>query len=168
MISMIEIAGLLGIALVGAAGCAHLVQRIAPSSDAVRAPSGARRPARWGEVDERFRYVRRPQRFQVSCPVEYETTQEAGRGCVTDMSRDGWRIQGKTALTVGTSLILHITLPGEQAPVIISEAVVRWVGPEEFGISLTALDPDSAARLSDFFRLLQAPLPVGYHAPAAA
>lgn len=163
MISMIEMAGVLSIALVGAAGAAHLLQRLIPCLDEAR--SGARGPARWGDTEGPFRYVRRPQRFQVCCTVCYGTEQAAGRGCVTDMSRSGWRVQGKTSVPVGGRLTLQVALPGAQNPVRISEAVVRWVGPEEFGISLLAVDPDAAGQLSDYFRWLEAPLAAGMHAP---
>jgi hypothetical protein len=81
------------------------------------------------------------------------------------MSRNGWRVQGKTSLPVGGRLTLHVALPGAPEPVTISEAVIRWVEAEEFGISLVAVDPDAAGRLSDFFRHLETPLAAEIHEP---
>jgi hypothetical protein len=62
---------------------------------------------------------------------------------------------------VGGRLTLTVSLPGEQDSLTISEAAVEWTGQSEFGIRLVSVSPDAAERLSDFFRVLEAPLTAG-------
>lgn len=69
---------------------------------------------------------------------------------VTDMSQAGWRIQTSIGVQPGTSMTLAVRLTAGEEPVLISRATVHWRGEGAFGISLVALDPIAAARLSDF------------------
>ena len=75
---------------------------------------------------------------------------------MTEMSREGWRIEAETALPVGTVMSLAICLPGNVMPVSIAQAVVRWSEGDAFGISLLTLEPGPAAQLSEFFSRLTA------------
>jgi len=158
MLRVMELAGIVGCALIMAQGVAWLYHRHTVTGRiatigfaAVERP----RPALWGETTRaNFHYVRRRARYQVDCPVSYQMEQLAGAGTVTEMSREGWRIQAETALPVGTLMSLAIRLPGHVTPVSIAQAVVRWSEGDAFGISLLTLEPGPAAQLSEFFSRL--------------
>ena len=156
MLSVAEFAATIVAAAIMAQGVAWLYHRCsvrlagAGTAD-IRRP----RPALWGETTRaNFHYVRRRSRYPVDCPVTYQTNQSAGDGMVTEMSREGWRIQTPTLMEVGTLMSLRICLPGHAAPVVISRAIVRWSENGAFGVTLLTLDPSSAAQLSEFFSTL--------------
>src|SRR5215217_7115547 len=160
MFSVVALAGIVGCALIMAQAVAWLYYRLTVTDRMAARKSAAPerpRPALWGETTRaNFHYVRRRTRYQVDCAVSYQTEQLAGGGRVTEMSRDGWRIEGETALPVGTLMSLAICLPGDVTQVSIAQAVVRWSEGDAFGISLLALDPGPAAQLSEFFSHLTA------------
>lgn len=47
---------------------------------------------------------------------------------------------------------MHVYLPDQSLPLDIDAATVRWTNGYEFGIELTTLSPDAAARLSDYLQ----------------
>lgn len=55
-------------------------------------------------------------------------------------------------------LSMHVYLPDQSLRLDIEAATVRWTNGHEFGIELTTLSPEAAARLSDY---LQVQLPTG-------
>ena len=53
-------------------------------------------------------------------------------------------------------LSMHVYLPDQSLPLDIEAATVRWTRRNVFGIELTTISPEAAARLSDY---LQTQLP---------
>jgi hypothetical protein len=154
MLSMVEFVGLGMFTLVLAHGVVWGLQRwVNPAGSA--ALQGAERDETreyWGSTGKaNFHYVRRRTRYLVQYPVTYRMVDGIGQGVVVDIAGEGWRIRGAHPIPVGTVMSLMVSLPGHAMPVPISRAEVRWSRGMEYGIRLLALDPLSAAHLSELY-----------------
>jgi hypothetical protein len=69
------------------------------------------------------------------------------------MSRRGWRAQALHTVAKGTVMTVEILCPDSARRITIEEAVVRWTDGLEFGVEVTHISPDSAARLSEYLTL---------------
>lgn len=163
MLSTVEMVAVIAGALIMAQAVAWLLQRMLAVPISSSPTTIVRRPpaALWGDLTRaHFHYVRRRTRYQVACPVAYQTSDSTGRGVVRDMSRDGWRIQAEASLPVGTFMAMTVCVPRHAEPIPIARVVVRWSESREFGVSLVTLDAGPAAQLSDFFSALTAVQPM--------
>ena len=151
MISLMEFVSLCGVASLTAAGASQGLQRLWRSETARRratepshrrnvrtaVPRGmARTPSRktaYGGLSDRI------------CPgqIRYE-------GMLVDMSHRGWRAQGRRPVAKGTAMTVEILCSNPPHRITIAEAVVRWTEGLEFGVEVTDISPDSAARLSEY------------------
>jgi hypothetical protein len=116
------------------------------------------RPAAGAWHEPRFG-KRRP----LSCPIEYVLAGTGYEGCLVDMSRRGWRAHGRHPVAKGTPMMVRILSSNPAQCITIDEAVVRWTDGLEFGVEVTRISPESAARLSDYLTLqfpLEEPAPV--------
>lgn len=98
--------------------------------------------------------VRKEERFRESVPVEYQGEQITGEGFVSELSLSGGRIVGNVPVSVGLSLVLHFSLPGEPEPFTFEGATVRWVRGIEFGVDLGPLPSDTAERFTRVIAVL--------------
>ena len=92
--------------------------------------------------------VRKEERFRESVPVQYQGERITGEGFVYDLSLSGGRIVGTVPVSVGVSLVLRFSLPGEVEPFTFEGATVRWVKGVEFGVDLGPLPSDTAERFT--------------------
>ena len=82
------------------------------------------------------------------CVRGYYLSQDfLGRGTVWDVSVGGWRIEGDHQVRVGMVLTLRMDLPGEERPLEIEEAIVQWVGGQDFGVQIRKIRSTAAKRL---------------------
>lgn len=86
--------------------------------------------------------------------VEYRHARGHGDGMLMDLSLQGCRIKGTPSFSCGTRLRLQLWLPDQSQPMKIEQAVVRWVGDEQFGVNFLEVPPDYRARLEQVFQLL--------------
>ncbi len=98
--------------------------------------------------------IRSHRRFPVKCAVDYRSDDCTGKGIVRNLSRSGWRVEGHHGVAPGTILALAVWLPGDNFPVKVEKAIVRWVKGHTFGIRIIAIQPAEAARLRRFVALL--------------
>jgi PilZ domain len=152
MISVLDFASICGVITLTAAGASqglHCLRRsrgqrsnpqigLANEETSGRPAAGA-----WHEP----RYAKR---HAVSCPIEYVLGEARYEGRLVDMSRRGWRAQGRHPVATGTPMMLQILGSDPAQCVTIDEVVVRWTDGLEFGVEVTRISPDSAARLSDY------------------
>ena len=153
MISLLEFVSICGVASLTAASASQGLQRLRrsrrrhPSETAalpvVEEPSGRPAPGAWHAP----RYGKR---HAVSCLVEYIVDKTRHEGLLVDMSRRGWRARGIRPLAKGTVMTVEILGSDSAQRITIEEAVVRWTDGLEFGVEVTRISPDSAARLSDY------------------
>ena len=98
-------------------------------------------------------FIRKNQRFKESVPVQYRGRSIVGEGIIKDLSLSGGHIKGKTPVSEGMVLELHVMLPGESQPLLIDRATVQWVRGLEFGVELKP-PPQVAERLAKLVALL--------------
>ena len=66
------------------------------------------------------------------------------------MSPGGWHAQGVSPVPRDTAMQVRILCSESGQCIVIEEAVVRWTDGVEFGVEVTRISPESAARLSDY------------------
>ena len=152
MISLIEFALTVGSATLTAAGASHGWQFLRQS----RMDRAQRRTTSCQEEETgrpsagAWHQPRQGRRCRVRCQVDYRTPEGHMNGTLVDISRQGWRVVGERPVIRGTVLSLRVCLPDQSAPLEIESAIVRWTNGNEFGLELTTLRPEAAARLSDY------------------
>jgi hypothetical protein len=92
--------------------------------------------------------ARKEERFRESVPVQYQGERISGEGFIYDLSLSGGRIVGNVPVSVGQSLVLRFSLPGEAEPFTLEGATVRWARAVEFGVELGPLPPDVTERFT--------------------
>lgn len=95
--------------------------------------------------------LRKHRRSPVQCPASF--TDEAGslaEGIAYNLSTGGCAIRCASNLAEGMSLSLLITLPGDEVPIIVESARVRWSAQEEFGVEFVAKQKAEEKRLAKF------------------
>ena len=85
--------------------------------------------------------IRSHRRFPVKCAVDYRSDDCTGKGIVRNLSRSGWRVEGHHGVAPGTILALAVWLPGDNFPIKVEKAIVRWVKGHTFGIRIIAIRP---------------------------
>lgn len=163
MISLVEFVSICGVASLTAVGASQGLQRLRRSREERsdrRAPdtasSGRPAPGAWHEP--RF-----GKRQSVNCRIEYVLANRRYEGTLIDMSQRGWRAQGTHHLDRGTAMVVEILCSDPAQCITIEEAMVRWTDGLEFGMEVTRISPESAARLSEYLTTRypsEAPAPV--------
>jgi len=155
MISLMEFVLICGLATMTAAGAFQGLRLLRRSrrhhSDRHRdsrqkEESGRPAPGAWHEP----RYGKR---HAVSCRIEYVVGDVRYEGTLVDMSQAGWRAQGRSPGCNGTAMQVQILCSPPAQNLRIDEAVVRWTDALEFGVEVTRISPESAARLSDYLNM---------------
>ena len=92
--------------------------------------------------------IRAYNRFPVQGRVYYQGDRVVGQGVVWNLSKNGWRVDGRSSVEPGTALTLYVYLQRDQQLVIVDQAVVRWSRGQEFGLENVRLAAQAKARLS--------------------
>ncbi len=86
-------------------------------------------------------------------PVEFAASLSAltfrGTGLVLDISLTGCRVQSEMAIKKDDHLGLLIELPGNDQPLYVNQAVIRWVSNEEFGLEFLQMELNDRQRLHE-------------------
>jgi hypothetical protein len=106
-------------------------------------------------------YHRKSPRFDVNFGSTFAGETLAGQGTITNLSVGGCSIESKIPLPAQSMVGLQIQLPDSHWPLEITEAIVRWVRGNTFGLEFQTLSEPDAARLQQLlFDLDQGPLVV--------
>ena len=89
-------------------------------------------------------------RYAVDCRMEYLFENQQAEGRLVDMSRQGWRAKGLQPVAKGTKMTVQVYFSNSARPISIEEAIVRWTDGLEFGVELTRISPESAAKLKTY------------------
>jgi hypothetical protein len=89
----------------------------------------------------------------VNCRIEYLLEQSRYEGMLVDMSLRGWRAHAVHPVAKGSRLTVEILCSNPAQRIRIEEAVVRWTNGLEFGVEVTHISPESAARLSEYLTM---------------
>ena len=93
-------------------------------------------------------------RVAIQLPVSLSSSGVAGGGLVSGLSDRGCTVISDELIQAGTSLALHIQLPGQYAPLKVDLAEVRWAQGREFGLEFVRLRLEEKARLQRFISAL--------------
>ncbi len=98
---------------------------------------------------------RRAARFPVQCTLDFLGPHAAGDGTVSDLSMGGCQVDTKASVYIGMYLPLRVYLPGQETPLKVDQAVVRWAKKEKYGFEFMSLWPEEQARLRHFVSTLE-------------
>lgn len=83
---------------------------------------------------------RRGRRLPLNCRVFFFGADEfEGEGQVVDISTGGCQISSPEPVRVGMLLRLSLFLPDHPWPMLVEEAIVRWINGELFGLEFTSI-----------------------------
>jgi hypothetical protein len=68
-------------------------------------------------------------------------------GTTIDLSLGGAKFESDLPVHPGKVIVIKLLLPGVEEPVSIQEALVRWVGQQQFGVEFQQVDPDELDEL---------------------
>ena len=80
---------------------------------------------------------------------------DAGDGTVSDLSIGGCKVATEASVYIGMYLPLRVYLPGQETPLKVDQAVVRWAKKEKYGFEFMSLWPEEQARLRHFVSTLE-------------
>ena len=89
---------------------------------------------------------RRFRRHSILLPVEVDG-KEGVKGLTDNLSLGGCRMNGNLAVRRGQHLTLRLRLPGQESPIIVERAAVRWVVGNAFGLQFMSLLSSERERL---------------------
>ena len=94
---------------------------------------------------------RRMSRHAIFLPVEVNG-KKGVKGLTNDLSLEGCRISGNLAVRHGQHLPLRLHLPGEEPPIVVQRAAVRWVGKKDFGLQFMSIPSSERERLGELLQ----------------
>ena len=94
---------------------------------------------------------RRMSRHAIFLPVEVNG-KKGVKGLTNDLSLEGCRISGNLAVRHGQHLPLRLHLPGEEPPIVVQRATVRWVGKKDFGLQFMSIPSSERERLGELLQ----------------
>jgi len=85
---------------------------------------------------------RRNPRFHVQFRSSFSSiTMIGGQGTLVDLSVRGCRIESATEVQPGTSLEVRIAVVGQEHPIHVQGALVRWSRDGQFGLEFEVISP---------------------------
>jgi PilZ domain/Bacterial regulatory protein, Fis family len=90
-------------------------------------------------------------RIPLQASISYLTPDIMAKGLVTDLSREGLRIESHYPVHTGMQLALVLYLPDDQKPVMIEEATVQWASGTHFGVKFVKWSTNAESTLNNFF-----------------
>lgn len=83
---------------------------------------------------------------RVEVPVSFSGDRE-GNGVVSNLSMKGCKVESEATVEPGDHISLSLTLPGDESPLVIELATVRWAGERHFGLEFISMWPAAETRL---------------------
>ena len=94
---------------------------------------------------------RRMKRHAIFLPVEVDGKKRV-KGLTNDLSLEGCRIHGNLVVRHGQHLPLRLHLPGQESPIVVERATVRWVGEKDFGFQFMSIPSSERERLGELLQ----------------
>ena len=93
-------------------------------------------------------------------PVRYRSSFSSanlinGEGTALDLSLGGCRVRSERTVYPGTVLVLHLSLPDQEAEFTVEQALVRWSQNREFGVEFVGLAKPAWTRLRQVLTALE-------------
>ena len=90
-------------------------------------------------------------RHTVLLPVEVDGKKDL-KGLTSDLSLGGCRMNSNLAVRRGQHLTLRLHLPGQESPIVVERAAVRWVVEKDFGLQFMSILSSERERLEGLFQ----------------
>ncbi len=74
---------------------------------------------------------------------------------MSDLSVGGCKVDTKASVYIGMYLPLRVYLPGQETPLKVDQAAVRWAKEQEFGLEFISMRPEEEERLRRFVSTLE-------------
>ncbi len=91
--------------------------------------------------------LRKYPRFVADLPVSFSGENIAGEGILIDISLGGCAVSSDTCPAFGSVITLRIHLYGDDSPLVINLAAVRWSDREKFGVEFIQVGAAHLERL---------------------
>ncbi len=98
---------------------------------------------------------RKHPRYQFHCEISFSQQEMSEAGTVTNLSLGGCKVDSKASVYIGMYLVLQVYLPGQETPLHVDQAVVRWAKEQEFGLEFITMRPEEEERLRDVVGILE-------------
>lgn len=100
--------------------------------------------------------LRRYQRF----PVMFQSalsgaSRKEWAGAIVDLSKGGCRIETNAQVYAGMQISLRLDIAGEESPILIARAGVRWNRPNLVGVGFISVEPPHRERLDQLIERLK-------------
>ena len=90
-------------------------------------------------------------RIPLEASISYLTPDIMAKGLVTDVSREGLRIESHNPVHIGMRMALVLYLSHDQDPVMIEDATVQWANGTHFGVKFVKWSRNAEVKLNNFF-----------------
>ncbi len=98
--------------------------------------------------------LRNPPRYAVQLPVSFSGQNISGKGTIVDLSEQGCGVLTDTRLPIASLITLKIDLYGDDPPLTIDLAVVRWLSGPTVGVEFIRTETGEQQRLKAFVNSL--------------
>jgi len=68
-------------------------------------------------------------------------------GTTIDLSLGGAKFESDLQVHPGKVIMIRLVIPGAEESIAIQEAMVRWVGPQQFGVEFQSVEQDELDEL---------------------
>ncbi len=99
--------------------------------------------------------LRKHPRFAAQFPVSFSGENISGEGTLSDISLGGCRVSSATSPASGSVMTLRIDLYGDDSPLVIDLAAVRWSAKEQFGVEFIQVGTAHLERLQALVKTLE-------------
>jgi hypothetical protein len=93
--------------------------------------------------------LRRHGRVTVEYSASFSSTSAHGQGIVVDISLGGCRARTSLFAQPDDCLGVVIRLPGNENPLYVMRAIVRWTNAQEFGMEFMDMEFNDRRRLNE-------------------
>ena len=98
------------------------------------------------------RYPRFPVRFQSALSG---SSRNEWAGTIVDLSKGGCRIETNAQVYAGMQVLLRIDMAGEESPILIARAGIRWNRPNLVGVGFISVESPHRERLDQLLERLK-------------
>jgi hypothetical protein len=83
---------------------------------------------------------------RVEVPASFSGDTE-GNGVVSNLSMKGCKVESEATVEPGDHVSLSLTISGDESPLVVELATVRWVEERSFGLEFISMWPAAETRL---------------------
>lgn len=99
--------------------------------------------------------ARQQDRFATRFPVHFRHETSIGIGVITNLSLKGWTVSSpRHRVHVGDELVFRLPFDDPDNALCDTRTIVRWTGPNAFGVEVLDQSPATQGRLRTWIRVV--------------